>query len=121
MKKYTKAYLVLFLILLGLQLTKGIPVGIPFITVGNKGIIDGGMKKYILLVFNIVIMIVCFVAAVVFTRQKDNPIKMKWVFPVLMFVYFFFMPIFMIQETGGLYNRNIQVFLSFVTSFWKWY
>ena len=98
MKKYVIAYSVLFLILLGLGLTHGIPFGI---TISEQ---DWSMAFYpiilreILLIYNIIIMLVCFVIAVILTKQKQNVLKYKWLIPVIMFICLVFLPVGMYED-----------------------
>ncbi|MCM1112121.1 MAG: hypothetical protein NC399_02585 [Muribaculum sp.] len=112
MKKYVIAYSVLFLILLGLGLTHGIPLGI---TISEQ---DWSMATYpevirdIMLIYNIDIMWACFVIAVILTKQKENGLKCKWLIPVIMFICLTFLPV-------GMYERVRYVPWEYEKEFWS--
>ncbi|MCM1112118.1 MAG: hypothetical protein NC399_02570 [Muribaculum sp.] len=112
MKKYVIAYSVLFLILLGLGLTHGIPFGI---TIWEK---NWSMATYpetireIVLIYNIIIMWLCFVIAVILTKQKQNVLKCKWLIPVIMFICLAFLPM-------GMYECVIYVPWKYKKEFWS--
>ena len=107
MKKYVIVYLILFLILLGLGLTHGIPFGITVyekdLSMAFRPIID----RDIVLIYNIIIMLACFVIAVILTNQKENVLKCKWLIPVIIFICFVFLPIGM-EEEIQLFPKDIR-------------
>lgn len=98
MRKYIIAYLILFLILMGLGLTHGIPLGI--IVSENDFFygINPGTIRNIMLIYNIIIMLACFVIAVILTNQKENVLKCKRLIPVIIFICFAFLPVGMSED-----------------------
>lgn len=70
MKKYVIAYIILFLILLALGLTHGIPFGIMIAELDFSFTFWPGILRHIMLIYNIIIMLACFVTAVILTSQK---------------------------------------------------
>ncbi len=112
MKKYIIMYLVLFVVLLGLGLTRGIPYGV---TVSQQDFTNWfipGNKKDVLLIYNIIIMMICFVIAFVLTIHKENVLKYKWLIMIVMFVCFMFLPVGMSEEVRGVAQKHTQEFWS---------
>ncbi len=115
MKKYVIAYSVLFLILLGLGLTHGIPLGI---TISEKDLSMAFrpiIVREILLIYNIIIMLVCFVIAVILTKQKQNVLKCKWLIPVIMFICLVFLPVVMFEEIQLFPSGHTKEFWTFIS------
>ena len=115
MKKYVIAYLILFLILLGLGLTNGIPFGITVIEH------DWGMAFYpeitreILLIYNLIIMWVCFAIAVILTKQKQNVLRCKRIIPGIMFICFAFLPVGMVEHIIYVPPEHTKEFVSIIS------
>lgn len=114
MKKYIIAYLILFLILLGLGLTHGIPFGITVSENEFNGI-NPGIIRSIMLIYNIIIMLACFVMAVILTNQKENVLKCKWLIPVIMFICFAFLPVGMIDDVRITPPQHTKEFVSIIS------
>lgn len=115
MKKYVIAYLILFLILLGLGLTHGIPFGI---TVSENDFFYGinpGIIRNIMLIYNIIIMLACFVITVILTKQKENVLKCKWLIPVIMFICFAFLPVGMREDVRIIPPERTKEFWSIIS------
>lgn len=93
MKKYVISYLILFLILLSLGLTHGITFGITVSVDEFFYGINPGIIRNIMLIYNIIIMLACFVITVILTSQKKNTLKRKWLIPFIMFICFAFLPV----------------------------
>lgn len=110
MKKYYWIYAVMFFILIVLLISGGIPHGIALVYRKAQGI-DDVSRKSIILVFNMLIMLICFVVALVVTISKNNAIKIKWVFPVLMLIVFAFIPISLKMHSGGIiYQKHRELY-----------
>lgn len=115
MKKYVIAYLILFLILLGLGLTHGIPFGI---TVSANDFFYGinpGIIRNIMLIYNIIIMLACFVITVILTKQKENVLKCKWLIPAIMFICFAFLPVGMREDVRIIPPERTKEFWSIIS------
>ena len=115
MKKYIIAYFFLFLVLLGLGFTHGIPFGI---TVSEKEIFYGfnpGTLRKVMLIYNISIMLACFLMAVILTNQKENVLKFKWLIPVIMFICFAFLPVGMIDYVRIPSSEHTKEFVSIIS------
>lgn len=115
MKKYVIAYLILFLILSGLGLTHGIPFGI---TVSKNEFFYGfnpGIIQNVMLIYNISIMLACFLMAVILTNQKENVLKCKWLIPVIMFICFAFLPVGMIDDIRIVPAKHTKEFVSIIS------
>lgn len=110
MKKYVIAYFILFLILLGLRLTHGIPFGITVSGLDYSRAIIPGKSRNIMLIYNIVIMLACFVMAVILTNQKENVLKGKLLIPIIMFICFAFLPVGMSEEVRGIVPEYTKKF-----------
>ena len=112
MKKYVIVYLILFLILLGLGLLHGIPFGITVIEHDWSMAFYPEITREILLIYNLIIMWVCFAIAVILTKQKQNVLKYKCLIPVIMFICLAFLPI-------GMYERVRYVPREYEKEFWS--
>ena len=115
MKKYVIAYFILFLILLGLGLTHGIPFGI---TVSEEELIHSIFPfiiRDIMLTYNLIIMLACFVMAVIVTNQKENILKCKWLIPVIMFICFAFLPVGMREYVQLVSQEYTKEFVSIIS------
>ena len=112
MKKYVIAYSVLFLILLGLGMTHGIPFGITVFEKDLSMAYRPIIVREIVLIYNIIIMLACFVIAVILTKQKQNGLKCKWLIPVIMFICLAFLPV-------GMYERVVYVPWEYEKEFWS--
>ena len=112
MKKYVISYSILFLILLGLGVTHGIPFGITVIEHDLSMAFYPETTRDILLIYNLIIMWGCFAAAVILTKQKQNVLKYKWLIPVIMFICLAFLPI-------GMYERVRYVPREYEKEFWS--
>lgn len=97
MKKYAIAYLSMFLILWVLGLTHGIPFGITFYE-KDYGFYPV-LQRETVLIYNIIIMLACFVLAVVLAKQKQNVLMCKWLIPVIICVWFVFLPVGMFENS----------------------
>ena len=78
MKKYVTIYIILFVVMGGIGLTHGILFGI---TVSELDYIYAFIPekiRNIMLIYNIVIMLTCFVIAVVLAKQKSNVLKEQY-------------------------------------------
>ena len=117
MKKYVIAYLILFLILLGLGLTHGIPFGITVSELDFFYAFYPGIRRNIMLIYNIIIMLVCFVMAVILTSKKENVFKCKWLIPVIMLICFAFLPVGMIDEVRYQPPEHTREFVSIISLF----
>lgn len=111
-KKYVIAYLILFLILLGLGLTHGIPFGITVSKLDLSFAFYPEIIRNIMLIYNIIIMLACFVIVVILTKHKENVLKCKWLLPVIMFICFAFLPV-------GMTERVRYVPLEHTKEFWS--
>ncbi|MDE7253262.1 MAG: hypothetical protein K2O32_10025 [Acetatifactor sp.] len=98
MKKYAIAYLSMFLILWIMGLTNGIPYGITFLEDDLFYAFHPVLIREIVLIYNIIIMLACFVLAVVLAKQKQNVLMCKWLIPVIIFIWFAFLPVFMRED-----------------------
>ncbi len=115
MKKYVIAYLILFLILLGLGLTHGIPFGITVYEKDLSMAFRPIIVRDIVLIYNIIIMLACFVIAVILTNQKENVLKCKWLVPVIMFICFAFLPVGMEEEIQLFPQGHTREFWSIIS------
>lgn len=112
MKKYAIAYLSMFLILWVLGLTHGIPFGITFWEKDWSYAFYPVIVRDIVLIYNIIIMLACFVLAVVLAKQKQNVLMCKWLIPVIIFVWFAFLPV-------GMFERIQYVPKEYTNEFWS--
>lgn len=112
MKKYVIAYIILFMILGGMGLTYGIPFGITISELDYSHAFIPEKIRYIMLIYNIIIMLACFVIAVVLTNRQDNVLKYKWLIPVIMFICFVFLPVGMSEHVRGILQEHSREFWS---------
>lgn len=115
MKKHIIIYAILFVILFLLLITKGIPYGIVFHENNRLGYPDGAKTTQLFLIFNALIILVCFVLAIINTCHKANRIPFKWGIPIVMAVIIAFLPIIRIEQTGGIIGRPISNHYSIIT------
>ena len=115
MKKYVIAYIILFLILLGLGLTHGIPFGITIAELDFSFAIRPAILRHIVLIYNMIIMLACFVTTVIPTSQKKNTLKRKWLIPVIMFICFAFLPVGMIDDIRIAPQAHMKEFVSIIS------
>ena len=115
MKKYVIAYLIMFLILLGLGLSHGIPLGITVSELDWSLAFYPEIIRNIMLVYNIIIMLACFVIAVILTNQKENVLKCKWLLPVIMFLCFAFLPVGMTEHVRYVPLEHTKEFWSIIS------
>lgn len=119
MKKYVIAYLIVFLILLGLGLTHGIPFGITVSELDLSRAFYPVIIRHIMLIYNIIIMLACFVITVILTNQKENVIKCKWLIPVIMFICFAFLPVGMTEDVRYVPLEHTKKFWSIISLFMR--
>ena len=119
MKKYLCIYAILYVILLVLLITGGIPYGIILNETDKRGMPDGSKSTMTLLIFNIIIALVVFASGMIITCIKSNKLHFKWLFPggILLFTVAL-VPIIQIISTGGFIEGVHQEYHSFITSFW---
>ena len=115
MKKYAITYMILFLILGGMGLTHGIPVGITVSEVDYSRAIIPEKVRNIMLIYNIIIMLACFVFAVILTNRQDNVLKGKILIPVIMFICLAFIPVGMSEHVRGIPQEHSREFWSIVS------
>lgn len=115
MKKYVYAYLILFLSLIVLHVTKGISFGITIFRTDHARTPDGKYGTLMLLVYNIGIMMICLIGAIVLTIIKENKIRYKWFIPAIMLIYLAFLPIVMTEENGGIKPQYVRRYWSCIS------
>ena len=115
MKKYVIAYIILFLILGGMGLTHGIPYGITVSELDYSRAFIPEKVRNIMLIYNIIIMLACFVIAVILTIQQDNALKGKMLIPVIMFICFVFLPVGMSEHIRGISQEHSREFWSILS------
>lgn len=115
MKKYGIVYLILFSILLGLGLMQGIPFGITVYEKDLSMAFHPIIVRDIVLIYNIIIMLACFVIAVILTNQKGNVLKCKWLIPVIMFICLVFLPVGMFEEIQLFPSGHTREFWSIIS------
>jgi len=108
MKKYVIVYMILFLVLGGLGLTHGVQVGITVSELDYSYAFIPEKIRNIMLIYNIIIMIACFLGAVILAYQKDNVLKSKWMIPVIMFICFAFLPVGMSEHVRGITEEHTK-------------
>lgn len=101
-------YSIIFLVMLVIFLTGGIPHGIQLLCSDMSGIPDGRSVCSVFLVFNIQLTIFCTVAAIVVTLIKKNRERLKWAFLVMILVLAAFMPVVRVKTEGGLFPKTIE-------------
>ena len=119
MKKYMCIYAILYVVLLVLIITGGIPYGIILNEIDKRGMPDGSQSTTMLLIFNIIIALVVFVVGMITSCIKNNKLRFKWLFPIGILVFTVaLVPIIQIISIGGLSAGVHQEYYSFTTSFW---
>ena len=121
MKKYGFAYVFLFLLLIAIQVTKGIRITTSKyqMYIDSLMTIDGRSVTVSLLVYNIAIMAICLIGAIVLTFNKKNKIKYKWFIPAIMLFYCTFLPIEMVERTSRFGPPDVErYYRSFMMLFW---
>ena len=119
MKKYITIYSVLFAVLFLILITGGIPYGIVLQEYDDAffGIKDGYTGYMILQIYNILIMLICLIANIMTTCRKNNPIRHKWLLPIIMLVFLAFLPIVKLHLGGGLFFSMRTEHYSLATSY----
>lgn len=110
MKKYGLAYSFLFLVLIILQKTKGISSSSIFVSYDYTITFDGQNVTCYLLVYNIAIMAICLLGAIVLTIRKGNKIKWKWLIPVIMLFYLIFLPITKTERINRFEPQDVEIY-----------
>lgn len=120
MKKYICSYAILFIILLLILITGGIPQGIIIHEIDSLGHADGFKVEQVFLIYNVAAILVCLITSIVITCIKANRIRFKWIIPVILLVLSAsLLPIFRISSMGGFTGRSNTAYQSFVTSFFE--
>lgn len=96
-------YSIIFLVMLVIFLTGGIPHGIQLLCSDMSGIPDGRSVCSVLLVFNIQLTIFCTVAAIAVTLTEKNRERLKWAFLVMILVLAVFIPVVRVKSEGGMF------------------
>ena len=115
MKKYIFVYLLLFSILLILGFTHGIPFGITISELDYTMAIRPVIIRDVVLIYNVIIMLVCFLCAVIFTNQKENSIKCKWLILVIIIICFALLPVGIKEEIQLFPEGNTREFWSIIS------
>lgn len=121
MKKYGFAYVFLFLLLIAIQVTKGIRITVSKYQYCVDDYIltyDGRIVTFSLLVYNIAIIAICLIGAIVLTFRKENKMKLKWLILGIMLLYSTFLPIEMVERTSRFDPQDVKIYYeSFMTPF----
>ena len=120
MKKYFCSYAILFMILLLILITGGIPQGIIIHEIDSLGHADGFKVEQVFLIYNFITILVCIITSIVITCMKANQIRFKWIIPVVLLILSAaLLPIVRISSMGGFTGRSNTAYQSFVTSFFE--
>ena len=117
MKKYIGKYMILFVILLIMFITGGIPYGNTVKEI-ELGWMDTGKTTVILLTYNLIITIIVLVAGIMISCKKDNKTPLKWLFPIGMLAFIFtLVPIIKEVSIGGRFVVETTYFYSLAKYF----
>lgn len=110
-KKYYCAYGIIFVVLLALHVFGGLPLGIE---IGRQDFCgpDSTTSVTIFLVINFFCIVAAMIAVNIITRRRDNTIRFKRLFLIVICLFCLFVPIVYKHIEGGIFPRNINVFLS---------
>lgn len=117
MKKAIFAYCVVVLILIILFFTGGFSVGITLSERNITDISEPVHAKESLLIVNAVIMILCLALTIFVTSIKANPIKVKWIIPIICLIIMLFAPIIKFERGGGIANQQTVKNESLIATF----
>ena len=96
---------------------QAIPLGITVSEMDYSRAIISGKSRSIVLIYNIIIMLTCFVMAVILTNQKENVLKCKWLIPVMMFICCVFLSVNMSEDVRRIvleHTKGFQFFISLI-------
>ncbi len=119
-EKYGFAYFVLFLLLVVIQVTKGIRITVSEYQsyMDYSLTFNGRSRMTSLLVYNIAIMAICLIVAIALTLNKKNKMKFKWFILVIMLSYCTFLPIVMVESTSRFDPQDVEIYYkTFMTLF----
>ncbi len=102
MKKFIGVYVILFVTIMGLILTKGIDWKIELISAMTmKHIRDGFNFFSYLLIGNLVIAVVCWIVTIAITCMRSNKIRFKWLIALSLVIGIAFVPLLQVKIGGG--------------------
>ena len=105
MKKFISVYVILFVTIMGLILTKGIGWKIDLISAMTmKSICDGFNYFSYLLIGNIVIVILCWIVTIAITCMRANKIPFKWLIALALVIGITFVPFIQVEIGGGFFG-----------------
>lgn len=119
MKKYVTIYIILFVVMGGIGLTHGILFGITVSELDYSYAFIPEKMRNIMLIYNIVIMLTCFVIAVVLAKQKSNVLKCKGLIAAIMFICLLLLPVGMSEHVRGIPQEHSREFWSIFSLFMR--
>ena len=120
MKKYLCAYAILFMILLLILITGGIPWGTIIDAQNSLGTADGFKVETVFLMYNFITILLCLITSIVITCVKANQIRYKWIISVILLAFSAtLLPIVRTSSMGGFTGASNIAYQSFVTSFFE--
>lgn len=114
MKKYKKIYIITYLLLILLIITRGSKIGIQWSDYIDHGIVDGFSGGSRLLVVNILIIIAIFASSLIITLKKNNRLKYKWLIFTSIVILLLFVPTFIVYRSGGIAGISMQEYTNIV-------
>ncbi len=117
MKRYKKIYIITYLLLIFLIITRGSKIGIQWSSFDDyidHGIVDGFSGGSRLLVVNILIIIAIFASSLIITLKKNNRLKYKWLIFTSIVILLLFVPTFIVYRSGGIAGISMQEYTNIV-------
>ena len=127
MKRFKMFYVVVVILNLILVFTKGFSANMLIYSYNdaNKGIRDGFQGDVSLSIINCFIIAIIIILTIVTTLNKNNKVKVKWLFGLVTIIFALFIPIGIHSYSGGIagiidednmYIWNIAFYLAKINS-----
>ena len=103
MKRFKMFYVVVVILNLILVFTKGFSANMLIYSYNyaNKGIIDGFQGDVSLSIINCFIIAIIIILTIASTLNKNNKVKVKWLFSLVTIIFALFIPIGIHSYSGG--------------------
>ena len=104
MKRFKMFYVIVMILNLILVFTKGFSANLLIYSYNdaNKGIRDGFQGDVSLSIINCFIIAIIIILTIITTLNKNNKIKVKWLFGLVTIIFALFIPIGVHSYSGGI-------------------
>ena len=113
MKKYICFYALIFMMILVMILTRGLPWEIELVSYNAMRVPDGSSAELTLRIGNLIVSLICLFAAIAVNTSKSNRIPVKWILLLAVIICIGFVPLYHynISGVGGTTEKYFCMFM----------